>query len=188
MIRSFRVVLAVLALAALASASAQAAGNPSSYPQPVVGTAIAYTSNPGGCVNVGDSMDIEFSLLNATKIEKTVNFYFYGVGKPGDSVMKGPLLDVDTTMSGLTPTAIPTVWMWSVKLKPNRVATRVLHVNNVPAGYYPSNWDSSFGPMPWPTLFLGGQGLVRFSRTQLPLYAQIPYCSLDGSIPYVIPQ
>jgi len=185
MFRTISAILVVSALAALASAGALA-GTPKSYTQPVVGTSYAVTSNPGGCVKVGDSMQVVNVLKNMTNTVKIVNVFIYGIGTDA-SMMKGPLIDVDTAKSGLAPTSDATTWHWYVKLNPGQSATKTLYVNNVPAGYYPSNWNTTYGSMPWPTLYMGGQGYVKSSRNQVPLYAQTPYCTLDGSIPYEIP-
>jgi|GEM_PF-5261311 len=188
MFRTFGMVLVVSALAALASAGALA-GTPKTYTQPVIGTSYAATSNPGGCVKVGDSMQVVNELKNTSDKPQTINVYIYGVGNPNTdpSMMKGPLLDVDTAKSGLSATTDPTVWLWSITLRPNQSVVHILFVKNVPAGYYPANWNPAWGSAPWPTLYTGGTGYVRYSRNQVQLYAQAPYCTLDGSIPYTIP-
>lgn len=182
----FRAFLLTLVLAALATASAQAASS-KRYPQPVVGAAVTITSHPGGCVNVGESMKVAYHLWNMTDATQTINLFFYGVGKSDGSAMKGgPLLDIDPNLNGLKPTADPTTWMHSIKLPPRWSGIDVVAINKVPPGYYPANWDSKLGPMPWPSLYIASQGFVRFSRTQVPLSVQVPYCTLNGNIPYEI--
>ncbi len=182
-------VLGVTSVAALASAGALA-GTPQTYPQPVIGTSYAVSANAGSCVKVGDKLQVVNVIKNMTNALQRVNIFIYGIADSnaiGTPMMEGPTLDVNTAKSGLTPTSSPTVWLWSIALRPGLSVTQTLYVDKVPPGYYPANWDPVWGPVPWPMLYFGGTGYVRFSRSQVPLYAQIPYCTLDGSIPYTIP-